>query len=723
MNYSVGDVVRIRHDLAERGQNGEFDFSVGYDNTMGEYAGRIMTIAEVYSNSYKLKEDGGRWWWMDEMLESVFNDKKESKMETYSVEHKAVEQIDRAEIIKEMYETLDICRIYHPTDEGLNAILDEWEDKKGRADIWKGNSALDILSKHPNYVPSKGYIVKRNEYDRGVNTKVITDVLSEIVDITSNPMDAVIDEVVVRPWSFLECRIYRDKLKTIVDAMSYDDELVYRGMNVKQVKKERNEWEQRMKILQEEYIVKYNKCYNREDVAKMNKVSAMINKIKDHVAVIISKLTEEELMQPIVIDEVIVKYIEESELGIRGIRVGQKLNKVIVKILTETKIKDKWSDYNRQLARFGDAASPTKFTRFTIISANPIDYWRMSFGSSWKSCHTIDKEGYYRPSDGGDGYEGMHASGCSSYMLDPSTVVMYTVDKAYDGNDYELEPKVNRCLFHIGEEKFVMGRVYPQGTDGADEVYRQWRQIFQQIISECMGVDNYWKTLKDRDQKFDQIRSFGTHYRDYECSYCDIAGWSYLKPTADATPSPKYITIGATPICPCCGQKHWVEDNIECDECNEYGEVECYECGYTTDRENMHEIDGHWYCEDCCFYCEYHEEWEVGSPYYVENYGNVCEDAIECDDFNYCPNCDAYYYIGCDDSGVYTEDGTWYCSEDCAENSGYVFCEDVELWFNKEEVFYCDECGRWVTEDNWDFEREMCIDCVDENEDADRETA
>ena len=724
--FEIGDKIIIRSDLAMIGERGGFEHGVGYNEDMDEFAGRTMTIASVHKREnglvyYRCEEDYGDWMWSEDMLTTSSEKKEEQTM--YTVEHKAVEQIDREQIMREMYDTLEICDIYHPTDKGLNTILDKWEAEKGRADICKGNSVLDLLSKHPDYVPEKGYIVKKNEYDRGVDINVITDVLNHIDYIVRNPIEAgLIDEIEIRPWSYRECKLYKEKLNDIFNAMCVcvDDYFSYRGMTKEEVRRERDVWDSRLYTLQSNYIIANNRCYSREDRERFENIGIMMDKITSHIRTVINGLSEEELIQPLLIDEQIVEYIEASELNIRGVRVGQKFNKVINKILTETGIKDKWIEYNRQIARLGDAASPTKFTRFTIISANPIDFWRMSFGSSWSSCHTIDKEGYYRPSEGGDGYEGMHASGTESYMLDSSSVVMYTVDKSYEGNDYELEPKINRCMFHIGEEKFIMGRVYPQGTDGAEEVYRQWRQIFQQIMAECLGTPNYWKTEKDRGEKFNQIQSYGTHYRDYEMDYCNIAGWSYLKPTADATPSTRKIKIGATPICPCCGREHWVDDNIECDSCNDYGVKVCHNCGYDGNIENMHEIDGEWYCEDCCFWCEYHEEWEVGECFYVDGYGDVCEYAIDNGDFAYCEQCGEYSYVGNYDDGITTESGEWYCCERCAERAGYVQCED-ELWYPKDEVHYCDQCECYVTDESWDEDAGMCVDCVDVDED--RETA
>ena len=51
--------------------------------------------------------------------------------------------------------------------------------------------------------------------------------------------------------------------------------------------------------------------------------------------------------------------------------------------------------------------------------------------------------------------------------------------------------------------------------------------------------------------------------------------------------------------------------------------------GYETD--DLIEIDGHYYCEDCYFFCEYHQRYEVKSDVgynYVQNYGYVCDYAL-----------------------------------------------------------------------------------------------
>ena len=712
MGYYVGEKIRIKDDLHELGMNGCFENNCGYDPDMQMYAGKTATIVEIRTNSYKIDIDGGKWYWTDDMIDQNFENKKEERP---VVEHNAINAINKADILANLYSTLELCEIYHPTDEGLNAVYDKWAKEKGEGDVWEGNSVLDILSKHPDYVPEKGYIVKKNEYDRGIDIVVIMDVLSKISYMLGNPFsNGIMTEIKLRPFTYREILEGYYTFRSIYETLKDNPRFLYIGMTAKESKMELDKWEERKESVENNYIVYSERCYSQDERKKIHVLQDLINNIYSWVGSKVDSLSEEELMDPLLIDNDVVKMIEDSELGIRGIRSGQKFNKVIVKILTETGIKDKWVNYNKETARLGDASSPTKFTRFTIISANPVDYYRMSFGSSWSSCQTIDKEGHYDPSDGGENYEGMHASGTSSYMGDPSSIIMYTVDKSYEGSDYEMQPKINRCMFHLGERKFVMGRVYPQGTDGEAEVYKQWRQIFQQVIAECMDVTNYWKTSKDNGEKERQYITKGTHYPDYIYGYCDIAGWSYLKPDTDAVPSSKRIVIGSTPVCPSCGCEHWGDDNIECDDCKEGGTRRCADCGCRYDEDDMHYIDGEWYCEDCCFYCAYHEEWEVGENYYIDGYGDVCRDALDYSgDFRECDNCGEYFYD--DGNHVEAEDGSFFCCEQCAESAEYQWCNE-DGWYPINETHYCERCGVTVHDSNWDDDLEMCNVCAEELE-------
>ena len=250
---------------------------------------------------------------------------------------------------------------------------------------------------------------------------------------------------------------------------------------------------------------------------------------------------------------------------------------------------------------------------------------------------------------------------------------MYTVDKDYDGEDYEMQPKIGRCMFHIGEGKFIMGRIYPQGKDGEKEAYKQWRNIFQKIISECLDIPNYWKTEYDRYDKLNNIESTGTHYKDYECDYCDIAGWSWHKPFADARPSETKIRIGHYPICPSCGCEHNVDDNIECEDCN--SNMRCEHCGCAIGRNDDYLTDEggdyNYCCEECANEDGYYsaEDGYCGTVYYRSN-------------LYYEESTDTYWRY--DDDSVYVGD-MWYHNLSAAEDDGWEYYDIDGKWYREDD--------------------------------------
>lgn len=702
MRYQIGDVIRIREDLDECGSRDMFEGEVGYHPDMAQYARKKVTITGILTsrNAYRILEDNGRFMWSEDMIDEYIKEKEEI---TKEVEHNAIEQINKADVIANMKGTLDFCEIYHPTENGLNTIYNEWARNKGEANIWNGMSVLDILAKHPHYVPEKGYIVKKAEYDRFVDFNVINDVMDNIICAAS----LLMEEVQVEPFSYEEVSDYRNLCCEILgrfQRFGQPEYVTYKGMTYEYVQKEYAKWSIKEKELENAYAIINYHTYTKESYEKYSSFRAMMKRLNNWINSQFGNYADsEENCTQLVIDSHVVGIINDSSLGIRGIREGQTFNKVIGKILREMKLDSKWVNYNREMARLGDASTPLKYTRFTILSANPVDFWRMSFGSSWSSCHTIDKLGNFSASRGGQSYDGMHGSGTESYMLDNSTLIMYTVDKDYDGNDYELQPKINRCLFHVGEGKFIMGRIYPQGKDGEKDVYKQWRNIFQAIMAECLDVPNYWKTEYDKRSKLNQIDSCGTHYEDYAQDYCDIAGWSWHKPFSDSKPSNRTIFIGHYPICPCCGSEHDVENNIECERCGDDGEYieRCYNCGDRINTEyDSYETDGngrYWCCLDCANNDGYYMPVD-SDEYYVVHRDYLHYDAYDGD----------YYYYG--DDGIETPNGNWYHSEYNANQDGWYEYEGD--WYEGDEFeddaltgesfpYWADTCGfvSYETED------------------------
>lgn len=375
---------------------------------------------------------------------------------------------------------------------------------------------------------------------------------------------------------------------------------------------------------------------------------------------------------------------------------GMKTSRLVNKFCKITGI-DKDPFYNREFAEYADAINPLSIKRHTVISLNPVDYLTMSFGNSWTSCHTIDKDNKRKKE--GRHYSGCYSSGTLSYMLDNTSVIFYTVDNKYNGNEFELQDKINRCMFHVGEDLVIQGRVYPQSKDRDDNLYKEIRMIVQKNIAECMEVPDLWINKKGTSQCNDAItRSSGTHYRDY--LYFNSCNVSYIKGREDNF---RPIKIGHEPICPDCGEEHSVKDNILCDYC--FGKHTCSYCGSEGNEDNVHYVEGEgWFCNNCCSYCDYHGEYETGVMTDVYGYGYVCSDALyEIPCCIFCENCGNYYMEGYNpDEEIITEDDRNYCCERCAnsdgyyetedgyvydpENNGYVWSESNEIYTLEEEV-------------------------------------
>lgn len=362
---------------------------------------------------------------------------------------------------------------------------------------------------------------------------------------------------------------------------------------------------------------------------------------------------------------------------------GQKTSRVVNKLCTYLGY-NKHPEYNREFAKYADSLSPLSIKRHTVLSLNPLDYLTMSFGNSWASCHTIDKR---NQRDMPDSYEGMYSSGTVSYMLDPSSMVLYTVDASYNGNDYWSEPKINRQMFHWGARKLVQGRLYPQDNDGCKDLYTQSRAIVQDIISKIFDFPNFWTVHSGTSNASQYVYSEGTHYRDYQhfsnCTLSRIKGEE----------NEGYFTIGHDPICIECGYEHRKEGCISC--CSVLGGYTCADCGRGITEDDVYWIDGEAYCSDCVRYCECCEEYvREGNTTWIESeHRYVCESCLS-EYYTYCEHCEEYHDRG--NMNYLERYGIDVC-DDCLSRLYEECCECGEYALRSEAIFidgdyYCDDC-------------------------------
>lgn len=378
---------------------------------------------------------------------------------------------------------------------------------------------------------------------------------------------------------------------------------------------------------------------------------------------------------------------------------GQKLSRVMNKLLTYVGY-NKLPDYNREFAKYADAINPLQITRHTILSVNPLDYLTMSFGNSWASCHTIDKTNKRNMPNS---YQGMYSSGTVSYMLDKPSMVFYTVDASYNGNDFWNEPKICRQMFHWAEEKLVQGRLYPQDNDGDDSVYTPYREIVQKIMSEIFDMPNLWTVSKGTCAASKYVNSNGTHYRDYE----NFSNCSLSRPKGSE--NEEYFTIGHMPICIKCGEEHSKDDNISC--CAR--KVTCANCGCVIDGDDdeIIWIEGEPYCRDCVSWCDCCESFFVGEVTEVAGGYYVCH------------NCLDNYYRQCHDCGEYHRESRMtyvdsiedYVCRDCLEEN-YSFCDDCNELFRSGDL--TEHNGRWLCDSCLEEAKAQEEDDEEENDEA-----
>lgn len=365
---------------------------------------------------------------------------------------------------------------------------------------------------------------------------------------------------------------------------------------------------------------------------------------------------------------------------------GEKTSRVVNRIcdyLGYTKL----PEYNQNFAKYADSLSPLIIKRHTVLSINPLDYLTMSFGNSWASCHTIDK---YNKRDMPNYYHGQYSSGTMSYMLDGTSMVFYTTDENNPAEDYWTQPKINRQMFHWGEEKLIQGRLYPQDNDGNDAAYTPYRNIVQKILSEIFQFPNLWKTTKGTYEARKYILSAGTHYRDYEnydnCALSRVAG----------SENTKYIAVGHTPICVECGYNHKLEDSISCchDQC-----IICAGCGRYINLDDLDDyaekIDGVYYCHDCCSYCDHCDTWYMGKTTEVNGYGHVCEACLHDGTFTQCDECGKWFV---NRLMTYIDSTDHYVCGSCRAHD-YTKCDECGEWFYDDDVislnneYLCSECA------------------------------
>lgn len=585
---------------------------------------------------------------------------------------------------------------YTVSNYGLRCIYEEWERNKG----W----LINLFKKSKYYKEGKFQIILPSDFRRTLNRDAIGSFCYWAKKNIPQP-----EEKLIHGFRYMEIKNAYDRLD---NTSIYASELYHFGNplfpisieSINEVKRDYSKFRGYLDEAREMYAVSNGVAYDKRDYDKKRYVESFFSSIACNPMQFCTKELADTL-------NTLCKAATNKELrAVEGKKISRIVNQFCGMIGLD-KVKDTvltgYSEagqpiyrdhgYGYQFAMFADAINPLEYKRNVVLSLNPIDYWTMSFGHGWASCHTIDKE---NKRGGSSNFSGCYSGGTESYMLDESCFIVYTVSPEYDGDEYEMQDKYQRCVFALGEDKLLQMRVYPDGRDNAGDdatisFAKQLREVVQKVIADLYDVANLWVVKKGTDVCREMTHTTGVHYRDY--LHYDDCNVSYLKRDG-VLRNTKAINIGHNPICPNCGEEHNSEEWITCNECRDG--ITCARCGREINR-------------DDAIYCEDNEEWYCDSDcasddgvYYCENDG-----AWHTEDYCFYDDYDDCYYYG--EPDVVTEDGHAYCSVDNAQEAGYRET-DSGYWYREDEVHYCEHCGCIVHDDEWNDELECCMDCESE---------
>lgn len=635
----------------------------------------------------------------------------------------------KAALVKEAGELFDEYGHEH-SDYVVEEIIDDAMSAKG----W----LVNLLSKHPNWNPEKLQIQFTSDFKRTIDMCA----LYEFFDW--------LERTYAKEHKFVSsCPIGRDELgnilsdlETIIMKMqalnTYEMGNVFlnttvNGMSVNELLQEKYRLEKlwdREYANTKEYHISYNQSYVvlDEDVRVLDNIRALKNVVTSYFDNGISDEKDNlHICTEGLADNINRLFPETAVQGKKISRILAKIAKVIgldtYKEIRDTSFYDnngnfvsRTKDYgwNFWQARMGDAINPFIIKRHTIISVNPIDYWTMSFGHNWASCHTIDTNNNRGAEHS---YHGEYCAGTTSYLCDPSSVIFYTVDAEYDGNEFELQDKMQRCVFALQHDKMYQGRVYPDGRDGGDQGYAaQFRAIMQKVVADCLEVNNLWVVKKGTEPCYRNMHSLGGYaYSDW--TSCSDSSMSFLK-INDIINEEDDIEINAVGKCISCGNELDNHNSILCDNCNNIHY--CERCGERVYDDDIC-IDGEYYCcrecaeaagyiycfdddtwhdEDDTYYCDYHEDYFYDDSYMVtteDGHQFYDDDAANCYGYVYCENVDEWHnendvvtddytgeYFYPDSDSIVAEDGSVFVNADSAKSAGYVFDEGNDVWREEE---------------------------------------
>lgn len=721
MNYNVGDKIRIK-------ENAE-DFEVegtGFVSGMIQYQGKMATITRILSDdTFFIDIDDEEWVWHKDYVTVI--EKGESEMETLMAKGTDYELTEeQKERLLRISETLLTQYQYEPTRYALKKILENWVKRKG----W----IINLLFNHQYYNGNFQVVIPAN-LKRPIDTDGIYTFQRWAIDAYKGILKA--NKIMIGLHDYVEYMRATSKVDNIYGKMICGS--VYKGLTEAEWGMESMRMNKRIHEADSKYNPRVVSDSNGDEFAitaddnkKLNAFGEVLYStfynvkengnliLKDREGIINSELANGNFKTRAVAGQKISKFIGKlcKEIGIDHVVDVRTQSWTDANGFYHERQKDMGWNYHKAL--LGDSVNPLSYTREIVISVNPIDFWTMSFGYKWASCHTIDKRNQRRVPN--HNYEGCYSGGTESYMLDDSSVIVYvrpTEDEiksiGEEGMEMELQSKFKRCMFYLGEDKLVQSRLYPDGRDGGDDgLAAQIRNIVQKEIADLLDTPNMWTLKKGTSACSDVIitESRAPHYPDYNhYSDCNV---SYLR-RINGDLNHNRITVGSEIICPSCGCVHSEEKWITCDDCHREEFATCEYCDdpiYAND-DYIETMDGAYYCccecaenagyhrveddsrwcsDEDCYYddyegCYYHDDWDA---VYIDGYSYRNSENAECDGWRWCDydgdwarEDDAYeigdtgsYFICYNHEYIETVDGKYYLDEETAIDNGYTENED-----------------------------------------------
>lgn len=209
--------------------------------------------------------------------------------------------------------------------------------------------------------------------------------------------------------------------------------------------------------------------------------------------------------------------------------------------------------YNKVFAKYSDLVSNLARKMYFVISINPLDYFAMSNGVSWKSCHNI--------------VDGCYKGGTMSYMLDNTSIITYVVGDL--DTPLHLAPRYYRQMIHYDNGMFMQNRLYPAANDGATDLYGKFRNLVIAEFNGLLGTEGEWLVDQGPEACTGHTISNGAHYKDYTHNrQCNI----FYPATKRNMVMDRVMTIGHTGICPKCGRSYTSNSRLT----HYDGDVSCF---------------------------------------------------------------------------------------------------------------------------------------------------